>query len=166
MEENTTTQQSSNNGMGKYVIPAAVVILIFIVIGAFYLNNSQNPETIMTPNTETQMQQGTETTENMSPYANGTYNADGNYVSPGGPRDVGVVVVLDNGVITDATFEGRATDAPSIRFQKEFADNYKSMVVGKNIDEVELTKVSGSSLTPKGFIDALEQIKTQAQSQS
>ena len=38
------------------------------------------------------------------------------------------------------------------------------MVVGKNIDEVAITKVAGSSLTPKGFTDALEKIKADAKS--
>jgi hypothetical protein len=38
------------------------------------------------------------------------------------------------------------------------------MVVGKNISELQLTKVSGSSLTPQGFMDALEKIKAEAQS--
>ncbi len=36
------------------------------------------------------------------------------------------------------------------------------VVVGKKIDEVQLTKVAGSSLTPKGFMDALEKVKTEA----
>jgi hypothetical protein len=36
------------------------------------------------------------------------------------------------------------------------------MVVGKNIDEVNLGKVSGSSLTPIGFNNAIEDIRSQA----
>lgn len=51
----------------------------------------------------------------------------------------------------------------SARFQDLFAQNYKPLVIGKNIDEVQLGKVSGSSLTPMGFNDALAKIKTQAQ---
>jgi 23S rRNA (uracil1939-C5)-methyltransferase len=36
-------------------------------------------------------------------------------------------------------------------------------VVGKNIEELNLTVVNGSSLTPKGFMDALAKIKVDAQ---
>jgi hypothetical protein len=42
--------------------------------------------------------------------------------------------------------------------------DYKQYVVGKKIDEVQLTKVSGSSLTPQGFNDALAKIKAEAKS--
>lgn len=59
-------------------------------------------------------------------------------------------------------FEGLATDPNSKRFQGEFADGYKAQVIGKPIAEVFLTKVSGSSLTPKGFNDAVEKIKSEA----
>jgi len=37
-------------------------------------------------------------------------------------------------------------------------------VIGKNIADVQLSRVSGSSLTPEGFNNALATIKSQAQS--
>ncbi|KXK09170.1 MAG: hypothetical protein UZ21_OP11001000228 [Microgenomates bacterium OLB22] len=43
-----------------------------------------------------------------------------------------------------------------------FAEGYKTQVVGKSIDELKLDVVNGSSLTPKGFEDALQKIKTEA----
>lgn len=99
-----------------------------------------------------------------SMYKDGTYEMVGNYVSPGGPETVGVTVTLANDVITDTTIEVQATRPTSKEKQEDFAANYKPMVIGKNIDEVVLTKVSGSSLTPKGFNDALEKIKAEAKS--
>jgi hypothetical protein len=50
----------------------------------------------------------------------------------------------------------------SVQFEGMFADSYKPLVVGKSVDSINLDKVSGSSLTPKGFNDALDQIKSQA----
>lgn len=97
-------------------------------------------------------------------YKNGSYSADGAYVSPGGAESIGVNVTLANGIITDVQVTPKATLPLSQRFQGLFADNYKEYVVGKNINEVNLTKIAGSSLTPKGFADALAKIKAQAQS--
>lgn len=96
-------------------------------------------------------------------YADGTYEMVGEYVSPGGPETVGVTLTLANGIVTDANVEVLATRPASVDKQTDFAENYKPMVVGKDIDEIMLTKVSGSSLTPKGFNDAVEKIKQQAQ---
>lgn len=151
--------------MKKVLIPAAVLGVVAIALFFFFTNQSDN----VTTNTSVQSEVMVESSPGAdtivtTEYADGTYTVTGNYVSPGGPRDIGVTVVLANGVITDATFEGKATDATSKRFQGEFGSNFKPMVVGKNIDEVVLTKVSGSSLTPKGFNDALEKIRIEAKS--
>ncbi len=95
-------------------------------------------------------------------YKDGTYSATGNYVSPAGQEEVEVELTLADGVIEDVTFTGKATNEKSVFMQGVFSDNYKALVQGKNIDEVQLDKVSGSSLTPKGFMDALDKIKTEA----
>lgn len=159
MEQNKTA-----SSMGKFALPIGVVVVIAIAAIALY--NSQSDENTQTIPQVTQESQSPEDTHTAgtTEYADGIYAATGNYVSPGGPREIGVTITLANGVITDSTFEGRAQDATSQRFQGEFADNYKQLIVGKNIDEVSLTKVSGSSLTPIGFTEALEEIKAQAQS--
>lgn len=97
-------------------------------------------------------------------YKNGTYSAVGDYVSPGGAEQVGVTLTLKDDVVTDVNFESKAERPMSVRFQGLFASGYKDFVVGKKIDEIQLTKVSGSSLTPKGFNDALAKIKAEAKS--
>jgi uncharacterized protein with FMN-binding domain len=164
MEEQPTTQSQSS--IGKFVIPAVVVVVIAAAVFAFYTAQG----TKQTGSTQT-AQQVQETkapeatavaTKATSKYKDGKYNVTGSYVSPGGPREVGVVITLKDGVITDSVFEGKAEDPTSIKFQGEFAQNYQPLVVGKNIDEVSLTKVAGSSLTPKGFDDALEKVKAEA----
>lgn len=100
----------------------------------------------------------------VATYKDGTYSADGSYVSPGGAELIGVNVTVAKGIITDVQVTPKATLPISQKFQKLFADNYKQYVVGKNINEVNVTKIAGSSLTPKGFVDALAKIKAQAQS--
>lgn len=96
-------------------------------------------------------------------YKDGTYEVIGEYISPGGREEIDVKITLANGVIKESTVIPRATFPVSKNFQQDFTDNYKEFVTGRNIDEVKLDVVSGSSLTPKGFNDALEKIKLQAQ---
>ncbi len=91
-------------------------------------------------------------------HKDGTYTAVGNYLSPGGPEQVGVTLTLKDDVIVDSSFEIKAERPISKNMQTVFSENYKALVVGKDIDEVSLTKVSTSSLTPKGFNDALTKI--------
>lgn len=101
-------------------------------------------------------------TPSTGTYKDGTYESKGQYVSPAGPEEIDVTVTLKDNVITDAVVVSEATARNSVRFQGKFVDGFKPFVIGKNINEVHLTQVSGSSLTPKGFDDALEKIKAQA----
>lgn len=96
-------------------------------------------------------------------YKDGEYSVVGNYISPGGAEEIGVKLTLKDNVITEAVIEPKATRPISKKMQELVAKDFKPMVIGKNIDEVTLDKVSGSSLTPKGFNDAIAKIKTQAQ---
>jgi uncharacterized protein with FMN-binding domain len=97
-----------------------------------------------------------------STYQDGTYTVEGDYVSPGGAEQLGVSVTLKNGVITESVVTPKAERPMSVHFQGIFVENYKPLVIGKSIDEVKLDKVSGSSLAPKGFNDAIEKIKAEA----
>ncbi len=95
-------------------------------------------------------------------YKDGTYSTVGTYKSPAGPEEIGVTVTLKNDIITDVTVVPKATAIKSKVMQADFIANYKTMVVGKNIAGLNLGKVSGSSLTPKGFNDAIDKIEAQA----
>lgn len=97
-------------------------------------------------------------------YKDGTYTMNGSYFSPGGEESVGVTVTLKNGIITDSLVQVLATRPISIKLQGVFTVNYKPLVIGKSINDVVLDKVSGSSLTPKGWNDAIAKIKAQAKS--
>ena len=44
----------------------------------------------------------------------------------------------------------------------KFVSNFAALIVGKDIDEVSLDKVAGSSLTSSGFNAAVETIKSDA----
>ena len=95
-----------------------------------------------------------------SRYADGTYAATGRYGSL--PSSIGVAVTLVDDVISAVTVTPRATDPTSLDYQTRFARAIPALVVGRNIDEVKLSKVAGSSGTPDGFNAAIQRIKAEA----
>jgi uncharacterized protein with FMN-binding domain len=101
-------------------------------------------------------------TPGASSYKDGTYTAQGEYFTHVGPESVTVTLTLKDGVVTDSRFQGTPNAMMSGRYMQMFSDNYKPMVIGKSIDGLELAKVSGSSLTPMGFNDAVAKIRAQA----
>ncbi|MET9202935.1 calcium-binding protein [Gordonia sp. NPDC003585] len=96
-------------------------------------------------------------------YKDGTYTATGEYTRPGGQQEVGVTVTLANSIITGVTIDTSFAKGPSAEYQGKFSSGISAVVVGKNIDDIDVHKVSGSSLTSGGFNQAIENIKTQAQ---
>ncbi len=98
-----------------------------------------------------------------STYKDGTYSADGNYVSPNGTETVGVELTLAAGKVTDVNITQHPSNPNTRKFQGEFASGIAAQVVGKNINELNVSKVAGSSLTSGGFNQAVEQIKSEAQ---
>ena len=127
---------------------------------------SQSSSTNSSPSTSTssatQTPPADTTKQSASVYKDGTYSATGSYMSPGGEDQIAITLTLKNDIITDVSATPEAGDGMSMRYQNKFISGYKQYVVGKNISDVHLTKVSGSSLTPGGFNDALAQIKAQA----
>lgn len=95
-------------------------------------------------------------------YTDGEYAATGEYLSPNGSESISVDVTLENNKIVDVTVVGDATSGNSLRFQTEFEEGIATEVVGVNIDELNVDKVAGSSLTSDGFNDAIEKIKAEA----
>lgn len=97
-------------------------------------------------------------------YKDGTYTAVGMYQAPSGQETVGVELTIVNGVVTAVVIENQAVNAASKQFQTMFSEGVSAVVVGKSLNELSVGTVSGSSLTPKGFNDALVKIKAEAKS--
>lgn len=95
-------------------------------------------------------------------YKDGTYSATGEYKSPAGNDEIQVSLTLKDGVITAATYEGMAKMGKSKDFQAKFGAGYEAAVIGQSIDSLSLGVTNGSSLTPKGFMDAVAKIKAEA----
>ena len=95
-------------------------------------------------------------------YVDGTYTADGSYQAPSGTESITVELTLADDKITDITVTPHATDPTAKGHQAEFVGGIAEQVVGKDIDTLNVTKVSGSSLTSAGFKIAITAIKGEA----
>jgi hypothetical protein len=156
-----------------------IVVLALVAVlggGAFFFMNTSK-EVASTPQPTPVAQEAAADTTQPTPgtpstgdtaaavtttYKDGTYTQKGTYTSPAGAESVEVSVTLAGDVVTAATFKGEATNPGSVKNQGKFADGYTSLVVGKKIDDIALTVVNGSSLTPVGFMEALAKVKTEA----
>ena len=105
---------------------------------------------------------GDTTTTTSGDYTDGTYTESGSYQAPSGTETVEVTVTLADNTITDVTVVGEASDPQAKRHQSEFSDGIAAEVVGKNIDEISVDKIGGSSLTSGGFNEAIDAIKADA----
>ena len=101
-------------------------------------------------------------TTGATAYKDGTYNADGTYTSPNGQETVGVELTLAADKVSAVNITVHPSNPNTKKFQGEFASGIAAQIVGKDVDELKVSKVAGSSLTSGGFNDALEQIKSQA----
>ena len=95
-------------------------------------------------------------------YTDGTYSATGTYESPGGTESVEVQLTLAKNLVTAVTVTPQAKDASGQIYQGMFAQGISAVVVGKDLNTLQVAKVSGSSLTSSGFTDALAKIKAEA----
>lgn len=93
-------------------------------------------------------------------YVDGQYSAEGQY--GGLPSSIGVTVTLAAHIVTDVSVTPHATDPTSLDLQKRFAAAVPSVVVGRDLDEINVDRLAGSSGTPQGFNAALERVKAQA----
>lgn len=158
----------SSTGPNKALIGIIVVALIAVIATAVIVmsaNNSANDtsnETASISPSASPSSSTESTTNSSSELKDGTYSATGSYQTPGGQESIGVTVTLTGGTITDASVTQQGKTGEAEEYQAKFASGFKSQVVGKKIDEVSLTRVAGSSLTPNGFNNAIDDIENQA----
>ena len=178
MEENQSTNstQESKGNNKKWIIIAVIGLIIILIAaggGFLFLNNKEGSitEEMMEGTEEGQMQMQESPNPTSAPeammndsYKDGTYTATGTYVYHAGTESIEVTLTLESGIITEATVVSQAKAPISKQMQADFIANFKPEVIGKNIDEVKLSKVSGSSLTGNGFNAAVDDIKAQASS--
>jgi len=102
------------------------------------------------------------TTSTNSQYKDGTYSASTTYYVPHGSESIKVTLTVKSGVVINSGITNSESDPESARFQEDFANEYQSYVVGKNIADIKLSYVAGASDTTDGFNQAVHNIANQA----
>lgn len=158
------TQPTPNKKVG---IVASLIVLFGVIAIVFSgAKKSEDvttiiPEPVTTDTTAVPVTDPKKSTTS-SVYKDGTYTATGAYMSPGGRDQINVSLTLENDVVVSATATPQTDNKTSQKFQALFIADFKQYVVGKNIADVNVGKVSGSSLTTTGFNEAVAKIKLQA----
>lgn len=154
------TEKPSNKAVIGLIV---VVLLVAIATTVSVLGNNKQEDTASTSPSVSPTIASSSSATSSSTVKDGTYTATGIYQTPGGQESIGVTVTLSGGNVTDAkvTQEGKTDEAQE--YQAAFASAFKSQVVGKKISDVSLSRVAGSSLTPRGFNSAISDIENQAQ---
>lgn len=140
-----------------------VIAIGLIAIGGTATAVVLNKQTDTTPSSTTTTLSPNNATPSTSgtAYKNGSFSANGSYRTPGGTETISVSVTLKDDVITSVSVTGNGR-GDSAEYQSMFKSGVSSLTVGKDIDDVKLSRVSGSSLTSTGFNSALDTIKTEA----
>lgn len=155
-----------------------VVVMLLIIIVAAIDRQSKKGATdsaaitaaALQANDATSTVQGGEATpttsspkETAASYKSGTYTAEGTYQNPNGEAAIKITITLStDGTITETSAIEEPNGRDSQDWQDRFISGYKSQVVGKNISTLKLGNISGSSLTPGGFNNAITKIVSQA----
>lgn len=101
---------------------------------------------------------------NAQSYKAGAYTKPGSYQSPAGEESISVTVnITEDGTITSAKVDPLGKNPQSREYEKKFASGISGEVVGKKIADLNVGKVSGSSLTGNGFNAAIAEIIKAAQ---
>ncbi|HSX09029.1 MAG TPA: hypothetical protein VLF93_02675 [Candidatus Saccharimonadales bacterium] len=173
--QESTPQRTNGSGAGK-TIGVIAIIIILAIAGLVYESQAKQKtptQTAVAPEKKISAAPASPTTTatmsasksaSKSTYKDGTYTAEGDYITHVGHKKIGVTITLKNDIITSADVKNEADDPDSTQYQDSFISGYKPMVVGKDISTIHLTKVAQSSLTPNGFNAALKTIEQQAKS--
>jgi len=134
-----------------------IALIVIIGVGIIIFGNKSNSKEVPSSASST-----TVVKDENAKYKDGVYAQVGDYKSPAGPEQIDVKLTLKNGVVVESEVIPKATAPISKMKQEAFTKEYKTVVVGKNIKDLQLGKIAGASLTPKGFNDAVEKIKAEA----
>jgi uncharacterized protein with FMN-binding domain len=153
-------QTPSSTNIPRIIGIAAVVGILVILLAAYAVQNHHRADVSATISNNSHVTSSTKTSSS-SEYKNGTYSSTGTYMSPGGQEEIGLQLTISGDTVTSSNLTEYA-QGESRQYQDMFTNGYKSLVIGKKLDDINLTVVSGSSLTSAGFNQALATIKSDA----
>lgn len=94
-------------------------------------------------------------------FADGEYSATGWYGSLPSHHDV--TLTIEDGAVTDVEISTPAEDETSLGYQQRFAAALPDAIIGRDIADLTVDRLAGSSGCSEGFMDALAKIKEEAE---
>ena len=73
-----------------------------------------------------------------------------------------MTVTLEDDIVTAVEVTGDPQKRESQQYQGQFIGGIADVVVGEDIDDLQVSRVAGSSLTSGGFNKAIDAIKSEA----
>lgn len=95
-------------------------------------------------------------------YSDGSFSATGNFQSPGGNEKIRVTLTIAHDIIQSVSVSAVHIDSTSTSYETQFEGGIGAVVVGKNIDSINVGVVAGASLNGTGFNQAIGKIKSAA----
>jgi uncharacterized protein with FMN-binding domain len=155
------TPASHSSKTKTAVIAISVLIAVLIVVGAIAIGQKKSTDPAASDGAASTSASPASTTQ-ASSYKDGTYSASGAYLSPGGDEKIDVTMTVKDNTIADSSVNQVPSTHDAELYQKKFKDNFLPLVIGKKLNDISLSHVSGSSLTSGGFNKAVEQIRQHA----
>ena len=76
------------------------------------------------------------------------------------PESITVNITLDGTTVTDLQLTQNTNNGESAVYQDAFLSEIKPSVVGKNIKDINVSRVAGASYTTDAFMQAIQKIQT------
>ncbi len=149
-----------------YLIALAVIIIAGIGFTFFQSSKTNEPTTVAPIEQKLTEEKPAPKAVAAYNYKDGTYTKKVTYTIPAPPpnlytMDISLDVKNDIVVSANIVYNAEADTDPNAQ---AFEAAYRSQVVGKKVDSLNLSRVGGASLSTQAFNGALAQIKTEAKS--
>ncbi len=94
--------------------------------------------------------------------ATGSFSGEASYSTGRSIHELLVTLTLENDIVvaSDIRYDGQGE--PTTPTLRSFNDAYEAEVIGKDIDDIELSRVGGASWTSDAFNEAVDTIQQQA----
>ncbi len=154
-----------NQGTPRSTVIAGIIAFVIIagVVGGTIIFKKESAEHEEMPS-GTSITQSTDNTSTTAVYKDGTYTAAGDYQTQESIASITVTITISGGTVTDSSVAGTARSRESKAYIADFIAEYKDFVEGKQLGSLQVSRIAGASLTSRGFNEALNAIRSQAQS--
>lgn len=156
-------QQSS---VKKKVVAGSIIGLIVVaLLAAIVVYEAKKSDSAVNTTNTTAASANNNSTSTVpagTTFKDGMYSASSTYYVPHGSESIDVTLTVKDNVVTDSQIQNSEDNPESAQYQEEFASQYRSDVVGKNLGSIQISYIAGASDTTQGFDDALQSIVNQA----